>query len=83
MLVFFAVFLFLIQNSFDLMATIYEVVKLAIDRVVDLFGTGMPLDLSAVSITTTDDDAAASSRCSWWRSCPGSSSSWPTWSRSS
>lgn len=59
MLVFFAVFLFLIQNSFDLMAAIYEVVKLAIDRVVDLFGTGMPLDLSAVSITTTDDDAAA------------------------
>ena len=59
MLVFFAVFLFLIQNSFDLMAAIYEVVKLAIDRVVGLFGTGMPLDLSAVSITTTDDDAAA------------------------
>lgn len=59
MLVFFAVFLFLIQNSFDLMAAIYEVVKLAIDRVVGLFGTGMPLDLSAVSITTTDDDVAA------------------------
>ena len=59
MLVFFAVFLFLIQNSFDLMAAIYEVVKLAIDRVVGLFGAGMPLDLSAVSITTTDDDVAA------------------------
>ena len=59
MLVFFAVFLFLIQNSFDLMAAIYEVVKLAIDCVVGLFGVGMPLDLSAVSITTTDDDVAA------------------------
>lgn len=58
MLVFFAVFLFLIQHSFDLMAAVYEVVKLAIDRVVALFGTGMPMDLSAVSITT-DDDAAA------------------------
>ena len=41
------------------MAAIYEVVKLAIDRVVGLFGSGMPLDLSAVSITTTDDDVAA------------------------
>ena len=59
MLVFFAVFLFLIQHSFDLMAAVYEVVKLAIDRVVALFGTGMPMDLSAVSITTTDDDVAA------------------------
>ncbi len=58
MLVFFAVFLFLIQNSFDLMAAVYEVVRLAIDRVVGLFGQGMPLDLSAVSITTTDDVAA-------------------------
>ena len=59
LLVFFAVFLFLIQHSFDLMAAVYEVVKLAIDRVVALFGTGMPMDLSAVSITTTDDDVAA------------------------
>ena len=59
MLVFFAVFLFLLQHSFDLMAAVYEVVKLAIDRVVALFGTGMPMDLSAVSITTTDDDVAA------------------------
>ena len=58
MLVFFAVFLFLIQNSFDLMAAVYEVVRLAIDRVVGLIGQGMPLDLSAVSITTTDDVAA-------------------------
>ena len=35
LLVFFAVFLFLIQNSFDLMASIYEVCGLAIDRVDD------------------------------------------------
>lgn len=41
MLVFFAVFLFLVQNSFDLMAAVYEVVKLAIDRVTALFGQGM------------------------------------------
>lgn len=59
MLVFFAVFLFLIQNSFDLMQAIYQVVKLAIDRVVALFGTGAAMDLSEVSITTTDDDVAA------------------------
>ncbi len=59
MLVFFAVFLFLIQNSFDLMQAVYQVVKLAIDRVVALFGTGAAMDLSEVSITTTDDDVAA------------------------
>ena len=59
MLVFFTVFLFLIQNSFDLMQAVYQVVKLAIDRVVALFGTGAAMDLSEVSITTTDDDVAA------------------------
>ena len=58
-LVFFAVFLFLIQNSFDLMQTVYQVVQLAIDRVTGLFGAGSELDLDAVSITTTDDDVAA------------------------
>lgn len=59
MLVFFAVFLFLIQHSFELMQAVYEVTKLAIDRVVGLFGTGSAIDLSEVSITTTDDDVAA------------------------
>ena len=59
LLVFFAVFLFLIQNSFDLMQAVYQVVQLAIDRVTGLFGTGSELDLEAVSITTTDDDVAA------------------------
>ena len=59
MLVFFAVFLFLIQNSFELMAAVYEVARLAIDRVVALFGSGAALDLTRVSITTTDDDVAA------------------------
>ena len=58
MLVFFAVFLFLIQNSFDLMQAVYQVVQLAIDRVTGLFGTGSELDLEAVSITTTDDDVS-------------------------
>ncbi|MBU5399302.1 conjugal transfer protein TrbL [Eggerthella lenta] len=59
LLVFFAVFLFLIQNSFDLMAAIYSVAKLAIERVIDLFGSGSPIDLAAVSIVTSDDDVAA------------------------
>ena len=59
LLVFFAVFLFLIQHSFDLMAAIYEVVGLAIDRVEGLFGTGGALDMAAVSIVTTDDDLSA------------------------
>ena len=56
LLVFFAVFLFLMQNSFDLMASIYEVCGLAIDRVEALFGAGGALDLPEVSVVTTDDD---------------------------
>lgn len=59
LLVFFAVFLFFIQNSFAIMQAIYEVAKLAIDRVAGLFGAGSKIDLTAVSITTTDDDVAA------------------------
>lgn len=59
LLVFFAVFLFLIQNSFELMEGIYEVVGLAIQRVVSALGTGGQLDLAEVSIVTTDDDVAA------------------------
>ncbi|MGO5413727.1 conjugal transfer protein TrbL [Slackia isoflavoniconvertens] len=59
LLVFFAVFLFLIQHSFELMQSIYEVVGLAIDRVLGLFGTGGALNLPAVSIVTTDDDIPA------------------------
>ena len=59
LLAFFAVFLFLIQHSFDLMAAIYEVVGLAIDRVETLFGTGGALDMAAVSVVTTDDDLSA------------------------
>ena len=59
LLVFFAVFLFLIQHSFDLMAAIYEVIGLAIDRVEGLFGTGGALDMAAVSIVTGDDDLSA------------------------
>ena len=39
LLVFFAVFLFLIQNSFDLMEAVYEVVGLAIGRTMALFGS--------------------------------------------
>lgn len=59
LLVFFAVFLFLIQNSFELMTAIYEVVGLAIDRTVSLFGTGGTLDLSQISIVTGDNDMPA------------------------
>lgn len=59
LLVFFAVFLFLIQNSFDLMGAIYEVVGLAIDRVEALFGSGGALDMANVSIVTGDDDLSA------------------------
>ena len=59
LLVFFAVFLFLVQNSFAIMQAIYEVAKLAIDRVAGLFGAGSQIDLTTVSITTTDNDVAA------------------------
>lgn len=59
LLVFFAVFLFLVQNSFAIMQAIYEVTKLAIDRVTGLFGAGSQIDLATVSITTTDNDVAA------------------------
>ena len=59
LLVFFAVFLFLIQHSFELMQSIYEVVGIAIDKVMGLFGQGGTLDLAAASIVTTDDDIPA------------------------
>lgn len=59
LLVFFAVFLFLIQNSFELMKAIYAVVGLAIDRVIDMFGTGGAIDLTGASIVTADDDIPA------------------------
>lgn len=59
LLVFFAVFLFLVQNSFAIMQAIYEVAKLAIGRVAGLFGAGSQIDLATVSITTTDNDVAA------------------------
>ena len=59
LLVFFAVFLFLLQHSFEIMQAIYEVVGLAIDRVTDLFGSGSALDLTEVSVITTDDDLPA------------------------
>ncbi len=59
LLVFFAVFLFLIQNSFELMEAIYGVVGLAVDRTLDLFGSGGAMDLSAVNVVTAEDDVAA------------------------
>lgn len=59
LLVFYAVFLFLLQNSFDIMQAVYEVSRIAVRRVSDLFGTGSSLDLQAVSITTTDGNVAS------------------------
>lgn len=59
LLVFFAVFLFLVQHSFELMQELYEVTRIAIQRVTDLFGNGAELDMGKVSITTTDDDVPA------------------------
>ena len=59
LLVFFAVFLFLIQNSFDIMASLYEVTRKAINSITAMFGTGGTIDLAAVSIVTSDDDVAA------------------------
>lgn len=59
MLVFFAVFLFLIQNSFEIMKAIYAVIGLAIERVIAVFGTGGAIDLSGASIVTQDDDTPA------------------------
>lgn len=59
LLVFFAVFLFIIQNSFELMRALYEVVRLAITRTTTLFGSGGSMDLEKVSIVTGDNDVAA------------------------
>ena len=59
LLVFFAVFLFLVQHSFDLMQSVYEVVRLAITRTVSLFGSGAEIDLEKASIVTTDDNVAS------------------------
>ena len=56
LLVFFAVFLFLIQHSFELCQAVYEVTRLAIERIIALFGAGSQLDLSEVSLVTQEDD---------------------------
>lgn len=59
LLIFFAVFLFIIQNSFELMRAIYEVIRLAITRTTALFGSGGSMNLEKVSIVTGDNDVAA------------------------
>lgn len=58
LLVFFAVFLFLIQHSFEIMAAIYEVIGLAIDRTSAAFGTGGIIDISAMTVAPDEDDMA-------------------------
>lgn len=59
LLVFYAVFLFLLKNSFDIMQAVYEVSRIAIQRVTNLFGSGSAIDLKTVSITTQDDNVAS------------------------
>ena len=59
LLVFYAVFLFILQHSFEIMQSVYEVTRIAVERVSGLFGTGSELDLATVSITTTGDNVAA------------------------
>lgn len=56
LLVFFAVFLFLLQHSFELCRAVYEVTRFAIEKIVALFGSGSQLDLDAVSLVTEEDD---------------------------
>ena len=59
LLVFFAVNLFLVQNSFELMRALYEVARLAIRRASSVVGPGGAMDLTEVSVVTEDDDVAA------------------------
>jgi hypothetical protein len=59
LLVFFAVMLFLVQNSFELMRALYEVARLAIRRAASVVGSGGAMDLTEVSVVTEDDDVAA------------------------
>ena len=59
LLVFFAVCLFLVQNSFELMRAVYEVARLAITRTTSAFGSGGAMDLAKVSIVTTEDSVPA------------------------
>ena len=59
LLVFFAVMLFLVQNSFELMRALYEVARLAIRRASSVVGSGGAMDLTEVSVVTEDDDVAA------------------------
>ena len=77
LLVFFAVFLFLVQHSFELMQALYEVTRIAIQRVTDLFGNGAELDMGKVSITTTDETCQRFWGWPWWRWSAGSWYWWP------
>lgn len=56
LLVFFAVFLSLLQHSFELCRAVYEVTRFAIEKIVALFGSGSQLNLDAVSLVTEEDD---------------------------
>ena len=75
LLVFFAVFLFLIQHSFELMQSIYEVIGIAIDRVMALFGTGAHWTLRRCP---SSPPTTTSRRC-WPCSSSRSSAGWWCW----
>ena len=59
LLVFFAVMLFLVQNSFELMRALYEVARLAIRRAASVAAFGGSPEVAEVSVVTEDDDVAA------------------------
>lgn len=60
LLVFFAVMLFLVQNSFELMRALYEVARLAIRRAASVVGSGGPW---------TSRRSPSSPRTTTWRPC--------------
>ncbi|MDR3847673.1 conjugal transfer protein TrbL [Eggerthella sp.] len=59
LLVFFAVFVFLLQHSFEIMQALYEVTRLAIQRVTDMFGDGGAISVADAPVVAETDDVAA------------------------
>lgn len=59
MLVFFAVFTFLITHSWELMEDVYQVFQMAINKTTAALGTGGALDAASISVAPEADDAGA------------------------
>lgn len=59
LLVFFAVFMFLLQHSFEIMQALYEVTRIAIQRVTDMFGDGGAVSVENAPVVAETDDVAA------------------------